>query len=186
MVLFKTTVAGALLLIAGVVLLTVGGSYITAQVQVVQRQDVEQHALFLVGDLADRQYTLPASVSAFGSLNVTQAGTNQSSDIQFTVFDADNYQKWTAGQQSNFLFSKDEHGQSNFTFTTTDSGPYYFVFDNRVSLYKKYVAFTLGYNEVSTSQVPDPRVPYVGWGLLAAGLVVLTIGLIKKAPISWA
>jgi len=43
----------------------------------------------------------------------------------------------------------------------------------------------LSYNEVSTSQAPDPRVPYVGWGLLAAGLVVFTIGLLKKAPIPW-
>lgn len=186
MVLFKTTLAGALLLIAGILLLTIAGQYITVQVQVVQRHDVEQHAMFLVGDLADRQYSLPDSVSAFGSLGVAQAPTNQSSDIQFKVFDADNYQKWTAGQDSNFLFSKDAQGQSNFTFTSTNGGLYYFVFDNRASLYKKYVTFSLSYNEVSTSQQPDSRIPYVGWGLLGAGLVVLAIGLIKKAPIPWA
>ena len=185
MVLFKTTVAGAFLLIAGILLLTVAGQYITVQVQVVQRHDVEQHAMFLVGDLADRQYSLPASVSAFGSLDVAQAPTNQSSDIQFKVFDADNYQKWASGQQSNSLFAKDAQGQSNFTFSTTNNGLYYFVFDNTASLYKKYVAFSLSYNEVSTSQQPDPRIPYVGWGLLAAGLFVLAIGLIKKAPIPW-
>ena len=185
MVLIKTAVAGGLLLVVGILLLTVAGQYVTVEVQSVQRHDMEQHASFLVGDLADRSYSLPASVYTFGSLNVARADTNQSSDIQFTVFDADNYQKWTAGQQSNFLISKDESGQSNFTFTTTNSGLYYFVFDNRASLYKKFVTFTLSYNEVSTSQVPDPRVPYVGWGLLAAGLVVFTIGLLKKAPIPW-
>jgi hypothetical protein len=185
MVLFKTTLAGALLLIAGILLLTIAGQYITVQVQIVQRHDVEQHAMFLVGDLVDRQYSLPASVSAFGSLDVAQAPTNQSSDIQFKVLDADNYQKLTAGQQPNSLFANDAQGQSNFTFSTTNSGLYYFVFDNTHSLYKKYVTFSLSYNEISTSQQPDPRVPYAGWGLLAAGLVVLTIGLIKKAPIPW-
>src|SRR5271157_6467358 len=124
MVLFKTAVAGAFLLIAGILLLTVAGQYITVQVQTVQRHDVEQHAMFLVGDLADRQYSLPDSVSAFGSLDVASAPTNQSSDIQFKVFDADNYQKWVAGQESNFLFSKDAQGQSNFTFTSTNGGQY--------------------------------------------------------------
>jgi len=185
MVLFKTTVAGALLLIVGILLLTVAGQYLTIQVQDVQSHYVEQHVLFLVGDLANRQYSLPSGVFAFGALDVAQAPTNQSSDIQFTIFDANNYQKWTSGQQSDSLFSKDEYGQSNFTFTTSNNGPYYFVFDNRASLYKKYVTFSLSYNEVSTSQAPDPRVPYVGWGLLAAGLVVLAIGLIKRAPIPW-
>lgn len=185
MVLFKTSIAGTILLIAGILLLAVAGQYITVQVQTVQRHYVEQLATFTVGDLQYRQYSLPASVSAFGSLNTTQVPTNQSSDIQFTIFDADNYQKWAAGQQSNSLLSKDEQGQSNFAFTTSNSGPYYFVFDDRASPYKKSVAFSLSYNDVSTNFVPDPRVPYVAWGLVATGLVILAIGLIKKAPIPW-
>jgi hypothetical protein len=186
MVLLKTTLAGAILLVAGILLLTVAGPYIRVPVQVVQSHDVEAHAQFLVGDMVDRDYTLPSGVSVFGSLYVAQAPTNQSASIQFLVFDAQNYQLWAAGQQSNNLFSSDNQGASNFTFNTASAGVYHFVFDNRASLYKKYVTLSVGYNEVSISARPDPRVPDVGWALLAVGLVVLIYGLARKPRVSWA
>ncbi|HXX72896.1 MAG TPA: hypothetical protein VEI80_04305, partial [Candidatus Acidoferrales bacterium] len=66
------------------------------------------------------------------------------------------------------------------------SGLYHFVFDNRASVYKKYVVLGVSYNEISTSTKPDPRVPYVGWGLLAVGLAVLVYGLLRKPAITWA
>jgi len=186
MVLLKTTLIGALLLVAGILLLTVAGPYITVQVQVVQRHDVEPHAQFLVGDVVDKPYTLPGDVSVFGTLNVAQAPTNQSGSVQFMVFDAQNYGLWSAGQQSNNLFTSDQQGAFNFTFNTAGAGVYYFVFDNRASVYKKYVTLSVGYNEVSVSTKPDPKVPYVGWGLLAAGLVALIYGLARKPRITWA
>ena len=183
---FKTAVAGAILLVAGILLLTVAGQYVTVPMQTVQRHYVEQLSEFTVGDVTDRSYSLPAGVSGFGSLNVTQLPTNQFGDINFTILDAGNYQKWSAGQQTSSLLSKDEQGQSTFTFTTTTSGPYYFVFDDRASPYKKTVAFSLSYNEISTSYATDPRVPDVGWGFVVAGLIVLAIGLIRKPPVTWA
>lgn len=186
MVLLKTTLAGVILLLAGVLLLTVAGPYITVEVQVVQRHDVETQADFLVGDVTDRPYSLPATVSVFGTIDVTQAPTNQSGNVQFLVFDASNYQSWAAGQQSSYIFSADQQGHSNFTFTTTNSGVYHFVFDNRASLYKKYVTLSVSYNEVSTSRQPDPRTPYAGWGLSAVGLILLVYGLVRKPPIPWA
>ncbi|SRR5208282_3356744 len=186
MVLLKTTLIGALLLVAGVLVLTVAGQYITVEVQVVQRHDVESQAGFLVGDVTDRPYSLPAGVSVFGTVAVTQAPTNSSSDVQFLVFDNTNYQNWSAGQQSSFIFSGDQQGHSNFTFNTNNAGVYHFVFDNRASLFKKYVTLSVSYNEVSTSRQPDPRTPYVGWGLSAVGLILLVYGLVRKPPISWA
>jgi hypothetical protein len=45
---------------------------------------------------------------------------------------------------------------------------------------------SLGYNEVSLSNKPDTRIPYLGMGLLAVGLVVLIYGLARKPPIPWA
>jgi hypothetical protein len=186
MVLLKTTLIGALLLVAGILLLTVAGPYITVQVQVVQRHDVEAHAQFLVGDVADRQYTLPEDVSVFGTLNVTLAPTNQSGSIQFMVFDSQNYALWSTGQHSNNLFSSDQQGASNFTFNTGSAGAYHFVFDNTASVYKKYVTLSVSYNEVSVSTKPDPMVPYVGLALIAVGFVVLIYGLMRKPRISWA
>jgi hypothetical protein len=186
MVLFKTTLVGVCILVAGLLLLTTLGPYVTIEVQRVQHRDVESHAEFLVGDLADRNYTLPANVAASGSVDVTQAPTNTSGDIMFMVFDADNYQKWISGQQSNFLFSADNQGQFNFTFTTANAGVYHFVFDDRASLLKKYVSLSVGYSEVAISHVPDPRVPYIGWALAVVGGIVLVIGLAKKPPIPWA
>ena len=186
MVLLKTALTGLGLLVAGLLLLTVLGPYITVQAQVVQHNQVEPHAEFLVGDVTDRQYTLPAGVSVFGSLDVLQAPTNQSSNIQFIVLDAQNYQLWAAGEQSTFLFTSNQLGQSNYTFSTPASGIYHFVFDNRASVYKKYVTLTVSYNEVSVSDQPDPHVPYLSWGVVAVGLVVLVYGLVKKPQVSWA
>jgi hypothetical protein len=186
MVLLRTTLAGITLVVAAILLLTVAGPLITDQVQVVQRHDVEPHAQFLVGDVADRDYSIPGSVAVYGTLDVAQAPSNQSGNLQFMVFDSQNYQLWASGQQSNYMFTTNQDGRSNFTFNTPSSGVYHFVFDNRASVYKKFVTLSLGYNEVSVSNQPDPRIPYVAWGLLAVGLVVLIFGLAKKPPISWA
>ncbi|HUK50092.1 MAG TPA: hypothetical protein VLV18_03575 [Terriglobales bacterium] len=191
MVSLKPTITGIVLVIAGILLLTVASPYITTEVQSVQYHDIATSARIRVGIVyggVDKplSYSLPAGVTATGSLGVVNSINNQPSDIQMAVYDADNYQKWGAGQQSTFTFLNDVRDRSNFTFTTSNSGPYYFVFDNSASQYEKNVTISLGYNQISTSQVPDPRVPYLGWGLLATGLVVLAIGVIMKAPITWA
>ncbi len=186
MVLLKTTLVGVCLLVVGILLLTVAGPYITVEVQDVQRRDVEPHAEFLVGDVEDRTYSIPGSVSVFGSIDVTEAPTNQSGDIRFMAFDADNYQRWSSGGSSNFLFSAEKQGQFNFTFQTEKSGVYHLVFDNRASLFKKYVILSVSYKEVSISHIPDPRVPYVGWALAVGGAIILAYGLARRPPIPWA
>ena len=186
MVLLKTSLVGASILVVGILLITTLGQYVTVEVRDVQTRDVEPHAEFLVGDVADRVYSLPGSVSALGSVDVTQAPTNASGDIRFMVFDAVNYQKWSSGQQADSLFSAEKRGQFNFTLTTASSGMYHFVFDNRASLFKKYVILSISYSEVTVSHVPDPRVPYSGWALLVGGALILIYGLARKAPIPWA
>jgi len=185
MVLLKTTVAGFVVLILGVLLLTMIGQYVTVQVQEIHRHDVEPHTQFLVGDMVDKSYSLPAESGVFGIVTVTQAPSNQTSDIRFVVFDSDNYQRWSSGTQANFAYSAEKQGPINFTFTTDKSGVYHFVFDNSKSLYKKYVTLTVAYNEIITSQVPDTRVTYVAWVLIAVGGLVLVYGLMRKPPVSW-
>lgn len=186
MVMLKTTLAGASLLVVGLVLLTVLGPYITVRVEDVQTREVEPHAEFLVGDVVDKTYNLPASVPAFGSVDVTQAPTNASGDIRFMVFDANNYQKWSSGQSPNSFVQTENQGKFNFNFTTTDSGVYHFVFDNRASLFKKYVVLSIAYSEIVISHVPDQRVPYVAYALVAGGVILLVLGLVRKPPIPWA
>ena len=185
MVLLKTTIAGLAVLILGVLLLTMIGQYITVQVQDVQRHDVEPHAEFLVGDLVDRTYNLPAGSEIIGNATVTEAPSNQTSDLHFMVLDSDNYQRWSAGTQANYAYSAEKQGQISFAFTTEKTGVYHFVFDNRASLYKKYVVLTIAYNEVITSRVPDTRVTYVAWSMIGVGGLVLAYGLVRKPPISW-
>jgi hypothetical protein len=185
MVLFKTALAGACILVAAMLLLTTLAPYVTVEAQQVQPRDVEPHAEFLVGDVADRTYTLPTNVAVSGSVDVTQAPTNVSSDIRFMVFDDNNYQKWNSGQQSSFLFSADEQGKFNFNFTTASTGVYHFVFDNRASLFKKYIILSAGYSEVTISYVPDPRVPYIGWAMVVVGGILLVYGLARKPSITW-
>ena len=174
------------MLVAGLLLLTVAAPYLTIQVQNVQRHDLEPGTQFLVGDVADKEYSLPSAVLVFGTIDVGQAPTNESGSTQFMIFDTSNYQLWTAGQQSNNLFSSDQPGATNFTFNTGNAGVYHFVFDNRASIYKKYVTLTVSYNEVSLSTKPDPRIPYVGWGLMSVGLVLLVYGLARKPQVTWA
>jgi hypothetical protein len=113
------------------------------------------------------------------------APTNKSGDISFLVFDDENYQRWSTGAQANSVYSGQKQGQFNYTFTTAASGVHHFVFDNRASLYKKYVVFSLAYNEIVTSQVPDPRTQYVAWAMIAIGAILLVIGIIKKPPVRW-
>jgi hypothetical protein len=186
MVLLKPTVAGFALLVFGILLLTVLGQYVTVEVQEVHRQDVEPHAEFLVGDFADKPYSLPGSSEVLGSISATEAPSNQKGDISFMVFDAENYQRWSSGTQANFVYSAEKKGQFNFTFTTANGGIYHFVFDNRASLYKKYVTLTIAYNEITTSRVPDTRANYVSWALIITGGLIFVYGLVRKPPVSWA
>ena len=177
---------GVVILVIGVLLLNYGGQYITMTVQNTQRTNVEPRAEFLVGDTAQRSYPLPASVTVLGVLRVTQAPTNQSGDLRFLVFDESNFQKWNAGGQADSTYSSEQQGQFNFTFTTSKNGVYHFVFDNRASMYKKYVVFSMAYNEVVRSQQADPRTQYVAWATLIVGGLLFLFGLLKKPPVRWA
>jgi hypothetical protein len=185
MVLLKPTLAGTVLLILGILLITVLGQYVTAEVQQTQRRDVEPHVGLLIGDTADRPYTLPAGVQVFGTILATQAPSNESGEIHFIVLDNENYQRWSTSGQGDFAYSVDNRGQFNYTFTTNKSGIFHFVFDNRASLYKKYVVLTVAYNEVLTSKVADKRVVPIGWGLMISGALVAIYGLVRKARVPW-
>lgn len=186
MVLLKPTLVGITVIILGVMSITVLSQYVTMDVRQTQRRDIEPHAEFLVGDITERSYTLPASVSVFGTIVATQAPSNESGDIHVLILDNENYQKKSAGGQPDYLLSTTGQGQFNYTFTTSQSGVYHFIFDNQASVYKKYVVLTVAYNEVTASKVADTRVVPIGWVLVVSGALVLIYGLVRKAPVPWA
>lgn len=188
MVLLKPTITGALLLILGILAVTTLSQYVTVQVQQTERHDLEPHAQFLVGDVADRPYTLPAAANIIGTVDVTQAlstNENDSGKFHFIVLDDANYQNWGAGSQANPVFSSDQEGLFNYTFIAPASGVYHFVFDNRQSPSKKNVVLTVSYDEVLTSRVPDTRMTPVGYALMILGALILIYGLLRKPQIIW-
>jgi len=185
MVLFKTTLTGTALLILGLLVIIMIAPNITVEVQEVHRRSVEPHAEFLVGDTVDKSYSLPQATSVIGTVFATEAPSNRTSVISFLVFDAENYQRWASGGLANALYSRENQGQFNFTFKTESATQYYFVFDNRDSVYKKYVVLTIAYDEVTTKQVPDTRAGYVGWALAIIGGLVLAYGFVRKPLVTW-
>ena len=188
MVLLKPTIAGALLLVLGVLAITILSQYVTMQVQQTERHDLEPHVQFMVGDMADRPYTLPATANILGTVDVTQAlstNENDSGKFHFIVLDDANYQKWSSSSQANPIFATDQQGLFNYTFTAPASGVYHFVFDNRQSPSKKNVVLMVAYDEVLTSRVPDTRIVPVGYALMILGALLLIYGLIRKPQIIW-
>ena len=177
--------AGVAVLVVSVLLLSYGSQYITMAVENVQRKEVEPHSEFLVGDIVEKSYSIPTAVTVLGIVKITQAPTNQTGDARFLVLDEVNFQKWNVGGQADSAYSSEKQGQFNFTFTTSKNGIYHFIFDNRASFYKKYVVFSLAYNEVVRNQVPDTRVQYVAWAMLIGGTLLLFVGLVRKPPIRW-
>lgn len=186
MVLFKTALTGIAILLLGIVVVFVVAPNLTFDIQEVQQRWVEPHAEFLVGDLVDRPYDLPATTNVAGTVTITEAPSNKTSDITFLVFDSGNYQQWTSGGQAESSYSESNQASFNFTFKTETGGVYHFVFDNRVSVYKKYVILTIAYDEVTIKKVPDSRVGYIGWALAIIGAILLVYGAIRRPPVTWA
>lgn len=186
MVLLKATLTGIALMGLGMLLVTAIGPYVTVEVQHMQQHSVEPLAEFLVGDFVDKPYNLPAGANVIGTLSATQAPSNETSDIRLLVFDSENFQRWSSTGQASSVYSADKQGKLNFTFKIDKEGIYHFVFDNRASLYKKFVVLTITYDEVVTERVPDTRVGYVGWALAVVGGVILVYGLVRKPAITWA
>jgi len=71
-------------------------------------------------------------------------------------------------------------------FTVPHSGLYHLVFDNTNSPVKKKVTLTAELQEQVTVRLPDERIRYVAYGLLAAGVLITVVGVLRKTPVPWA
>jgi hypothetical protein len=177
---------GIAMIIVGVVLFFAGSQLIvvpTTHVQVVELFHDETFAVSAF-DVWEHSVQLDQGVTVNGTVAVSSALTGEPSEISMFVADDANYQKWVAHSSPTYAFQEDVSGGQGFSFTVPRTGLYHFVFNNANSPVKGTVTADL--ERQFTVNVPDRRIPYVAYGVLAVGFLVTAVGFLRKAPIRWA
>ena len=179
-------ITGIAVVIVGVFLFLAGPQLImvpSTQVQVIQlfRDDT-----FAVGDVWERSVQLDEGVTVNGTVAASSALTGAPSEISMFVADDANYQKWVAHGSPTYVFQRDISNGQSFSFNVPRTDLYHFVFDNTNSPVKKKVTMTADLQKQVTINVPDSRIPYVAYGVLAVGCLLTAVGVLRKAPIRWA
>ena len=178
---------------AGLAIIIVGAFLFFAgpQLIVIPSTRTEVTGLFLdegftVGDVWERSVQLDEGVLVNGTVAVSSALTGEPSEVSMLVMDDAEYQKWVAQGSPTYVFQKDVSNRESFSFTVPRSGVYHFVFDNTNSPVKKRVAITAELEKQVTVNLPDERVQYVAYALLAIGVLVTAVGVMRKTQIPWA
>jgi len=178
---------------AGLAIIIVGAFLFFAgpQLIVIPSTRTEVTGLFLdegftVGDVWERSVQLDEGVLVNGTVAVSSALTGAPSEISMLVMDDANYQKWLAHSSSTYTFQKDMSNGQAFSFISPRSGLYHFIFDNTASPVKKRVAITAELEKQVTVNLPDERLQYVAYALLAIGVLVTAVGVMRKTQIPWA
>jgi hypothetical protein len=172
-------VIGALLFFAGPQLIMVPST----QIQVVELFHDET---FTVGDVWERSVQLDEGVTVNGTVAVSSALTGAATQISMFVADDANYQKWVAHGNPTYALQMDISNGQSFSFTVARTGLYHFVFDNTNSPVKKKVTMTADLQKQVTVNVPEKRILYVAYGLLAVGCFVTAAGVLRKTQSPWA
>jgi hypothetical protein len=177
---------GIVAIIVGVVLFFAGSQLIVVPSTQVQVVELFHDEPFSVSDVWERSVQLDEGVTVNGTVAVSSALTGAASEISMFVADDANYQKWVAHSSPTYAFQKDMSDGQVFSFTVPRTGLYHFVFDNTNSPVKKKGTLTADLEKQVTVNVPDGRIPYVAYGVLAIGCLVTAVGFLRKAPIRWA
>ena len=181
---------GILLLVLGVLLFLFGTQVHMVEVPKTEAKVLFDKSMLTVGDYAYKSSGVPANVTVFCSGLVTLPSSNESSEINFYVFDKANFQKWQNGDRSsNFIVQRMGVNQLEASFITVHEDTYYFVFDNSFStLYKKEVVFSASYEYkvVGYKPVEDRTFNSYSYPLIVAGAVLAAYGLIRKPEVRWA
>jgi hypothetical protein len=177
---------GIAVIIVGVVLFFAGSQLIVVPSTQVQVVELFHDETFAVSDVWERSVQLDEGVTVNGTVAVSSALTGAPTEISMFVADDANYQKWVAHSSPTYAFQKDVSDGQGFSFTIPRTGLYHFVFDNTNSPVKKKGTLTADLERESTVNVPDRRIPYVAYGVLAIGFLVTAVGFLRKAPIRWA
>jgi len=177
---------GIAVIIVGVVLLSAGSQLIVVPSTQVQVVELFRDETFAVSDVWERSVQLDQGVTVNGTVAVSSALTGAPSDISMFVADDTNYQKWVAHSSTTYAFQKDVSDGQGFSFNVPRTGLYHFVLDNTNSPVKKKGTLTADLEKQFTVNVPDSRIPYLAYGVLAIGFLVTAVGVLRKAPVRWA
>jgi hypothetical protein len=173
-------------LIVGMALFFAGSQLIVVPSTQVQVIELFHNETFAVSDVWERSVQLDEGVTVNGTVAVSSALTGAPAEISMFVADDANYQKWVAHSSPRYAFQKDVSDGQSFSFTAPRTGLYHFVFDNTSSPVKKRGTFTVDLQKQVTVNLPDKRIPYVAYGVLAIGCLVTAVGVLRRAPIRWA
>jgi hypothetical protein len=177
--------AGVAIIIVGALLFFAGPLVMLPSTQT-QAASLFRDETFVAGDLWERSVQLEEGARVNGTVAVSSALTGQPSEVSMLVIDDTEYQKWVAQGSPTYVFQKDVSNRESFSFAVPRSGVYHFVFDNTASPVKKNVTITADLQKQVTVNLPDERVRYVAYGLLAIGVLVTAVGVMRKTPIPWA
>jgi len=178
--------AGVAIIIAGALLFFAGPQLVMLPSTQTQVASLFHDETFVVGDIWERSVQLDEAALVNGTVAVTSALTGGPSEVSMLVMDDAEYQKWVAHGSSTYVFQKDVSNRESFSFTVPRSGIYHFVFDNTNSPVKKKVTITAELEKQVAVSLPDERVRYVAYGLLAIGALVTAVGIMRRTKIPWA
>lgn len=176
---------GIALLILGAFLFFAGPQLILVPSTQIQTTNLFHNEAFVVADLWERSMQLDQGVIVNGTIAVSSALTGEPSEVSLFVADDANYQKWVTHSSPTYVFQRDISNGQRFSFTVPQAGSYHFIFDNTDSPVKKKVTLTADLEKQVIVNVPDERITYVAYGLVAIGGLVTVVGVLRRTQVPW-
>ena len=178
--------AGIVIIIVGVLLYFAGPQMITIPTTETQTTPLFHDNSFVVADVWEASVRLESGIRVNGTLGVSSALTSQPSEVLMLVTDDANYLKWTAREKAAFVFEKQMVDGQVFTFSAKDAGIYHIILENTSSPVKKSVLLNADLQKDIIVNLPDDRVRYLAYGVIACGLFATAIGVLRKTQVPWA
>ena len=179
-------ITGIAVVIVGVFLFLAGPQLILVPSTQVQVTELFHDETLAVSDIAERSVQLDKGVTVNGTVTVSSALTGAPSDVLMFVADDANYQKWATQGSPTYAFQKDLSNGQSFSFTVPETGLYHFVFDNKISPVKTKVTITADLQKQVTISMPDNRITYMAYAVVAVGGLFAVVGILRKTPVRWA
>jgi len=185
----KPTFLGLIIFLVGLLIFMYG---VRTYVVHVQKADIGlmfPTTTFRVDDYYEPIKTkLKKDMTAFGYVSVRIPVAGDVGDIDFYVFDEQNFEKWKRDDKSAQYVAKYVRLSAfSYSFTVEREDTYHFLFDNRYSPYKKDVTFNATYQQMIV--VPESRLDYtlnhVGGVISIIGVAITVYGLARKPELRW-